>query len=173
MSSETPQAAPRAGAPGFGACRGTRSANRLTLGPLARAGAAVAVTARSEDQLSETVRLIEKEGGLAIARAADVTDHQAVEGVVAEVERQLGPIDLLVNNAGVPSPGDSLWGESAEVWWNVIEVNVRGPLLYCRTVVPGMVARRRGRIINISSRAAYIPAPLVSSYCASKSALTT
>ena len=115
--------------------------------------------------------MIEADGGQAIFIPADVKDQKAVEGAVTEVERQLGPIDLLVNNAGVPSPGGSLWGDSAEVWWNVIEVNLRGPFLCCRAVLPGMVARRRGRIINISSRAAYSPLPYGSSYCASKAAL--
>ena len=77
-----------------------RGIGRAMAQELARAGASVAAVARSEDQLTETVTLIEGTGGRAIAIPADVTDQQAVERAVAETERQLGPVDLLVNNAG-------------------------------------------------------------------------
>ena len=64
----------------------------------------MAVVARTADQLAETVALVEEAGGRAVAFPADVTDQHAIERAVAQVERQLGPLDLLVNNAGVGSP---------------------------------------------------------------------
>ena len=118
---------------------------------LTKAGAAVAVVARSEDQLAETVTLIEGAGGRAIALPVDVTDQQAVERAVAETEQQLGPVDLLVNNAGVPGPPGPLWESDSGEWWWCIEVNLRGPFLCSRAVLPGMVARGRGRIITTAS----------------------
>ena len=77
-----------------------RGIGRAIAQALANAGAEVVVVARSPDQLAETVALIENAGRRAIAVTADVTDQQAMERAVAETERQLGPVDLLVNNAG-------------------------------------------------------------------------
>ena len=138
----------------------------LALG-LAAAGAAVAVSARTEAQLAETVDLITKSGG----RAA-VSDRVAVEEMVTGVEDELGPIDLLVNNAGVPGAPGRDWEADPDRWWRVIEINVRGPFLCSWAVVPGMIKRRRGRIVNISSSSAYQSNPYLSSYPASKAALT-
>ena len=77
-----------------------RGLGRAYAEALARAGAAVALVARSEDQLADAVSVIENAGGRAVAVAAEVTDQQAVENAVAETKRQLGPVDLLINNAG-------------------------------------------------------------------------
>jgi NAD(P)-dependent dehydrogenase (short-subunit alcohol dehydrogenase family) len=99
---------------------GGRGIGRAMALALAKAGAAVAVVARTEDQLAETVVLIEQAGGHAIAVTADVTDQQAVEQMAREVEQQLGPVDLPVNNAGhpgevaqagksIPIPGGAAW----------------------------------------------------------------
>jgi NAD(P)-dependent dehydrogenase (short-subunit alcohol dehydrogenase family) len=83
---------------------GGRSIGRAIAASLAKAGAAVGVVARSAGQLAETVADIAAGGGRALAYPADVTDRPAVEAAVAAVERRLGPIDLLVNNAGVGGP---------------------------------------------------------------------
>src|SRR5262245_56161608 len=86
---------------------GSRGLGRSMAQALAAAGAAVAVAARSDAELSETVSQIQKNGGRAIALKVDVTDWPAVQRMVEEVEQKLGPIDLLVNNAaqvGVPGP---------------------------------------------------------------------
>jgi len=96
------------------------------------AGAAVAVVARSTDQLAQTVALVEEMGGRAIAITTDVTDQQATEQMVHEVEQQLGPVDLLVNNAGVPGPGGPLWEVDPDDWWRCMDVNLRGPYLCSR-----------------------------------------
>jgi NAD(P)-dependent dehydrogenase (short-subunit alcohol dehydrogenase family) len=138
---------------------------------LAGAGAAVAIVGRSAPHLTETVRLIEGGGGQALAFPADVTDQQAVERVVAATEQRLGPIDLLVNNAGVLGPVNGpLWEVDPMQWWRTIDINLRGPFLCARAVLPGMVSRRAGRIINMTSPTGQHP--YLTAYKASKTALT-
>jgi NAD(P)-dependent dehydrogenase (short-subunit alcohol dehydrogenase family) len=138
---------------------------------LAQAGAAVAVVARTESQLAETVALIEQAGGRAVAYPVDVTDQQAVEQMARGVEQQLGPVDLLVNNAGAGSPVGPTWENDPDEWWRCIEVNLRGPFLCSRAILPGMVARHRGRIVNTASRAGLSPRPYWAAYSVGKCAL--
>lgn len=128
------------------------------------------MTARSED-LAETVRLIEEGGGRALAVRADVTDEQAMRRAIGEVRRRLGPVDLLVNNAGVTGPIGRLWEVDADEWWRTVEINLRGVILSSRLVLPEMVARRKGRIINLSSTAGVGRWPQVSAYAISKAAV--
>jgi len=151
---------------------GGRGIGRVMALALAQAGTAIAVVARSEDQLTETVALIEGAGGRAIALSADVTDQQAVEHMVAETERQLGPVDLLVNNAGGGGQVGPLWEVEPAEWWRCVEVNLRGPFLCTRAVVPGMIARQRGRVIITSSMAGTAPWPYMSAYAIGKAAVT-
>jgi NAD(P)-dependent dehydrogenase (short-subunit alcohol dehydrogenase family) len=150
---------------------GGRGIGRAIAASLARAGAAVAVLARSPEQLAETAAGITAAGGRAVALPADVTERTAVEAAVAEAERQLGPIDLLVNNAGVGGPVGPLAESDPDAWWRCVEVNLRGPLLCCRAVLPGMLARRRGRIVNVASGAGTRAIPHLSAYVTSKAAL--
>jgi NAD(P)-dependent dehydrogenase (short-subunit alcohol dehydrogenase family) len=150
---------------------GGRGIGRAIAQALASAGAAVAVVARSADQLDETATLITQAAGRALACPADVTDGSAVQRVVAEIERRLGSVDLLVNNAGSAGPAGPTWEASADEWWRCVEVNLRGPLLCCRAVLPGMVARRRGRIVNVASGAGTRPIAYLSAYSTSKAAL--
>ncbi|HET7177219.1 MAG TPA: SDR family oxidoreductase [Solirubrobacterales bacterium] len=138
---------------------------------LAAAGAAVAIVARSADQLAEAAETIAAAGGRAIAIPADVTDPVAVEKVAAEVERELGPVDLLVNNAGVAGPIGPLWEADADAWWRNVEINLRGPFLTCRTFLPDMIARGKGRIVNVASGSGISAIPYFSAYVTSKTAL--
>ena len=149
---------------------GGRGIGRAMALALAKAGAAVAVVARSSDQLAETVALIEEAGGRAIAVTADVTDPQAAELMAKEVEQQLGPVDLLVNNAGAPPPVGPLWENDPDEWWRCIEVNLRGPFLCSRAVLPGMVTRRRGRIVTTASGSGIGPWPYSAAYAVAKCA---
>ena len=121
---------------------------------LAEASARVAVAARSGEQIERVAREV---GGVAVQ--LDVSDQTSVARMVTEVERELGPIDVLVNDAGVMSPPDTppIWEEDPADWWRVFEVNVLGAYLCCRAVLRGMVERRRGRIINVGSGAGYLP----------------
>jgi NAD(P)-dependent dehydrogenase (short-subunit alcohol dehydrogenase family) len=138
---------------------------------LAEAGATVAVLARSAVQLHDTVEAITRACGRALSCPADVTDRTAVEAAVAEVERRLGPVDLLVNNAGVGGPIGPLAEADPEEWWRAVEVNLRGPLLCSRAVLPGMLARRRGRVVNVASGAGNRAIAHLSAYVTAKTAL--
>jgi NAD(P)-dependent dehydrogenase (short-subunit alcohol dehydrogenase family) len=129
------------------------------------------VLARSAHQIKETVRLVEAAGGQAMAVPADVTSSAAVRNAFEQIETTLGPVTLLVNNAGDVKPFGPLWETDVEEWWHSLEVNLHGPLLCTRAVLPGMVTRREGRIINVASGAATLSTPYYSSYIASKTAL--
>ncbi len=148
-----------------------RGLGRAYAQTLAAAGAAVAVTARTESELRETVQLIEQNGGRALAVTADVTDPNAVTHMVTSVEQQLGPVDLLVNNAGLLRAIGKVAEIEEDAWWREIEVNLRGPFLCTRAVLPGMIARGHGRIINLASGAGLAPIEAGSAYCVSKAAL--
>jgi NAD(P)-dependent dehydrogenase (short-subunit alcohol dehydrogenase family) len=150
---------------------GGRGIGRAIAERLAAEGAAVAVLARTQAEVAETASTIERAGGRALALIADVTDRVAVVAAVAHAERTLGPIDLLVNNAAVVTPLGPVWELDPDEWWRSIEINLRGPFLGAWAVLPGMVARRSGRIVNVAAVAAYRTAPFTSAYASSKAAL--
>jgi 3-oxoacyl-[acyl-carrier protein] reductase len=121
---------------------------------LAGAGARVAVAARTRDQVDEVAQAI---GGVALT--VDVSDEQSVAAMVDGTERELGPIDLLVNNAGVANrSAGPIWEENPADWWRVFEVNALGTYLCCRAVLHGMADRGAGRIVNVGSGAGYLAA---------------
>ena len=151
---------------------GGRGLGRAFALALARAGARVAVTARTAEDVAETVEMIERAGGGGLAVPGDVSVPDAVTRVVRGVESQLGQIDILVNNAGVMGPAGHDWNVDPENWWRTFEINMRGPFLCTRAVLPGMITRRRGRIVNISSGGAVRRFPQMAAYCATKAALT-
>jgi NAD(P)-dependent dehydrogenase (short-subunit alcohol dehydrogenase family) len=113
--------------------------------------------------------------GTAAARTAvgDATDPADVDRVVADVEATLGPVEVLVNALGTYGPRRSFVDSEPDAWWRVQEVNVRGPALLTRRVLPGMLARARGHVVNLASRAATWDDPGGSSvaYSTSKAAL--
>jgi 3-oxoacyl-[acyl-carrier protein] reductase len=116
---------------------------------LAEDGWSVVVGARTREEVDAV-------GGEVGGRAVelDVSSPSSVAAVFADV----GPVDLLVNNAGIGGSSAAFGEEDADDWWRVFEVNVRGPYLCCRAVVPAMVERGGGRIVNVASGAAYLPA---------------
>jgi len=122
--------------------------------------------------LAETVAMVERAGGRALAVPGDVSAPDAVAHVVRTAESQLGMVDILVNNAGAVGPLGYDWEVDLEDWWRTFEINVRGPFLYARAVLPGMVKRQRGRIVNISTGAGFGRLPQMDAYCATKAALT-
>jgi NAD(P)-dependent dehydrogenase (short-subunit alcohol dehydrogenase family) len=149
---------------------GGRGIGRAAAIELTAAGASVAVSSRTEKQLAETVRLVEQTSGQAAAFPADVSNPASIEKLVADVTAHFGPIDLLVNNAAAPGAAGRDWENDPDQWWRAIEVNVRGPYLCSRAVLPGMIERRRGRIVNVSSSSAYLTSPYNSAYTTSKAA---
>lgn len=133
---------------------------------LAAAGARVAVSARSRDEVDKVAAEI---GGLAVV--ADVTDRSAIQAMVEQVESELGPIDLLVANAGRNVHEERAWEVEPSEWWSVFEVNVLGVYLSCRAVIPGMLDRGRGRIVITGSGASYLPESTSTAYSSSKAAV--
>ena len=133
---------------------------------LAAGGARVAVSARSRGEVEQVANEVE---GLAVV--ADVAVPESVEAMVDQVESELGAIDLLVNNAGIAGSESTAWEADPDEWWRVFEVNVRGVYLCCRAVIPGMIERGRGRIVNTGSGAGYLPGNRVTAYTASKAAV--
>jgi len=148
-----------------------RGLGRVTALALARAGVRVGVVARSGEQIAETALEIRKTGGQALAVVADVSDAAAVEHMARQVERTLGPVDLLVNNAATMGPLGPMWEADAGDWWHTFEVNLRGPYLCSRALLPGMIARRRGRIINLATTAATVAVAHMGAYVIAKTAL--
>jgi len=150
---------------------GGRGLGRLIAAALSDAGAAVGVLGRSEGDLAGTVRMIEAAGGMAAYACADVCDEQATAEAVDELRRRLGPVDVLVNNAGICGPIGPLWEIAPDEWWRTIEVNLRGAFTCTRLVLPDMLARRRGRIVNLTSNAGVFRWPSVSAYAVAKGAV--
>jgi NAD(P)-dependent dehydrogenase (short-subunit alcohol dehydrogenase family) len=148
-----------------------RGIGRASAVALARAGAAVGVLSRSSDELLATVAEVEALGGRALAVPADVTDRSAVAAAVAQIGDQFGAVDLLVNNAGRNSVFGPLWEVEPTEWWTDVTVNLFGPFLCSAAVLPAMIARGSGRIVNIVSGTAGRPFPHNSAYAASKAAL--
>ncbi len=138
---------------------------------LARAGADVAVNYHTrEEEAREVVGEIEAAGRRAAAVKADVSFGIEVTLMTAEIERDLAPVSILVNNAGI-GPQRSIDEISEEDWDQVIAVNLKSAFLAIQSVLPGMRRRRRGRIINISSVAAQTGGVVGVHYAASKAGL--
>lgn len=138
---------------------------------LAAQGAAVAVNDLHGERAEAVAKEISARGGRAVAAPFDVTDLAAVQAGVALVERALGPVDVLVNNAGVPEGmGVAQFREmDPALWRRYVELNVFGVVHCCKAVIEGMCTRRFGRVITISSGAGQTGIPLgVSLYGAGK-----
>jgi NAD(P)-dependent dehydrogenase (short-subunit alcohol dehydrogenase family) len=132
---------------------------------LAGEGARVALFARSQAQLDEVASAI---GAGALAVGCDVTDPASVEQAIGRVERELGPADILVSNAGVAGPFGPLWEVDPDEWWQAQAVHIRAPMLLLRGLLPGMIGRGRGHAVCVSAKAARIVAPHLSAYCTGK-----
>jgi NAD(P)-dependent dehydrogenase (short-subunit alcohol dehydrogenase family) len=129
------------------------------------------LSARSEDDVTKVAGEIADRGGHALAVRCDVARRHEVEGMIAAVEGAIGPVDLLVSNAGRFGPAGPLAATDPDERRQVLEVNLRGPLYCARAVLPGMLTRGRGRIVNVSSGAGFAAIPMLSAYVVSKTAL--
>jgi len=149
-----------------------RGIGRQIAAGLAAEGMAVGLLGRTRDSLARTLEECARLGPGGVAVAADVSHPAAVRSAVREVERDLGPIDLLVNNAGQIDRAEVLlWEADPEQWWQVVEVNLHGPFNLLHAVLPGMVRRRRGRVVNLNSGFAVCPDGRYTAYATSKAAL--
>jgi 3-oxoacyl-[acyl-carrier protein] reductase len=140
---------------------------------LAARGMAVAGVARTEDRLrSAMAEVAAATGARTFAVAADVTDRASVEGAVEAVVGELGQVDLLVNNAGVIDELEvPLWEADPDQWWDVVTSHVKGSFLLARAVVPWMVLRNRGRVVNLASGMSVRARPEYSAYSVAKTGL--
>lgn len=144
-----------------------RGVGRAVARRFARDGYAVAVTGRSHPQVRETADAIRAAGGEALALTCDVASRDDVSRAVALAEQRLGPIDVLVNNAGIAGSAPFV-KMNDEMWDAMLAVNLTGTYNCMRAIAPGMFGRRYGRIINIASTAARVGYPYAAAYVASK-----
>ncbi len=149
---------------------GGRGIGREIALAFARAGVAVAIGARTATQVESTAAEARALGVPVLAVALDVTDAAAIARAVKETTTALGPIDVLVNNAGIAESAPFAKTDAA-LWDRHLRVNVTGPYGLTREVLPGMLERHWGRVINIASLAGLFGAPYVTAYVTSKHAL--
>ena len=138
---------------------------------LSNEGAKVAVADIDGDGALKVVREINSSGGEAIAIRTDVTRFDEVKSMVTEVGNKLGEIDILVNNAGGADTRSFVWEKPLETWNAAIALSLNSVFYCCREVLPQMIKRKSGRIINISSCGGIVGIPGMSAYSASKAGI--
>lgn len=149
----------------------SRGLGRATALALAESGFTLGLVARSSDALEETRDLVEQHGARAFTVVADVTDARAVRDAVAAIEDAVGSITVLVNNAGSLQAIGPLWEIDPDDWWTDVQTSLGGTFNLCRAVVPHMIERQEGRIVNVTSYVAVRPAPYQTGYAAAKAAV--
>jgi NAD(P)-dependent dehydrogenase (short-subunit alcohol dehydrogenase family) len=127
------------------------------MAPAFAANGAVVAVNELDPTAEETVEIIRRQGGKAKAYIADVTDHHAVDEMVSAVEKDLGPIEILVNNAGINPIRRVVHEYPLELWDKVLHVDLYGVFHCSRAVAPRMIERKRGNIINITSVLGIVP----------------
>jgi 2-dehydro-3-deoxy-L-rhamnonate dehydrogenase (NAD+) len=146
---------------------GARGIGQAIAERLLRDGASVCLWDIDSDALAEAKAELSAFGSVATAQV-DVTSAESVESAVQTTLAAFGKIDLLVNNAGIAGANAKLWDTTPEEWRRVVEINLNGPFLCCRAVVPQMLKNGYGRIVNISSIAGKEGNPNAAHYSASK-----
>jgi len=144
-----------------------RGIGRAVAQALAREGAAVALAARTRAEVAAVAEAIRTAGGRALAVPTDVSQDAQVEALVDETVGQLGPVDILVNAAGVAVFGPVAGAKPAD-WDAMLAVNLRAVMVCCRAVLPSMLRRRSGTIVNVASVAASRPIAGAAAYAATK-----
>lgn len=152
-----------------------RGLGRAVAEALAAEGMSLLLLARTGDQVREVGESLSAAHGVRVLPAAvDVSDAAAVERVVLHAEQHLGPVDLLVNNAArIEAVEQPFWAADLEETWAVVETNLRGPMLLTRALLPAMVQRGRGHVVNVASLArAATETGTYTGYAVSKRALS-
>ena len=150
---------------------GGRGIGRAIAVAFAQEGADVAVAARTSAEIEETVTQVRASGRKGLAVRADVADRHDVERLVRGTLDAFGRIDILVNDAGVQGPIGLLVDNDVDRWIRTVHVNLVGTFLCMRAVLPHMMERRQGKIINLSGGGAAAPRPHFTAYGASKAAV--
>lgn len=150
-----------------GGGRGIGRAIALAFG---REGAKVAVTARTDSELEEVIESIRSADGVAMAIPADLADRSSPRRIVDEVRRAYGPIQILVNNAGIGSSANPrpVVDFDDDFWELSLRLNLTVPYLFCKAVLPDMLARGSGRILTVASINGKLPSLHGAAYAASK-----
>ena len=147
---------------------GGRGIGRAIALAYAAEGARLALSARTASELDETARTVaERFGGEVITAVADVSSREQVDAAVAQTLDQYGVIDVLVNNAGNIGPVGRVWDNDPDDWASTIAVHLMGVFYGCRAVLPSMLARGQGRIVNMSG----VGGPNMSAYDAAKTGI--
>ena len=146
---------------------GSRGIGKAIALALAKEGVNVAITGRNEEKLKEVVQEIERKGVKSAYAVFDITSKTEVYGALEKLQKDFGKIDILVNNAGVAAFGGILEMED-EKWEEIVKTNLFGAYYVVKAVVPSMVERKTGDIINISSTAGLKGNAMTSAYSASK-----
>ena len=133
-----------------------------------QAGAKVICAGRRKERIQKIAEEVTQAGGVGLAVEMDVTDLKSVEKGLKQAEK-MGPIEILFNNAGIITGLKAVQDLPVEEWDKIMATNVRGPYLLTRAILPGMIHRGFGRIVNISAPIKHLPK--ASAYCASKCAL--
>jgi 3-oxoacyl-[acyl-carrier protein] reductase len=147
---------------------GSRGIGRALAESLVEKGHRIVITGRDEKQLFATAEAL---GEQVLAVRADASGREDTRRACDEAVRHFGTIDVLINNAGISGVDAALHESDPDLWWRVQEINLRGPMLYMRTVLPLMIEQGSGTVINMGSYAAIRPIPGASAYSASKIAL--
>ena len=134
-----------------------------------QAGGKVICAGRRKERIQQVAEEVTKTGGLGAAIEMDVTDAKSVEKGMKQAEKEIGPIEILINNAGIITGMKAVQDLPVEEWDKIMATNVRGPYLLMRAIMPGMIQRGFGRIVNISAPIKHLPK--AAAYCASKCAL--
>ena len=148
-----------------------RGIGRATALALAKQGAAVALVSRTQNEVEQVAAEIQARGGTALASLLDVSNWDMVNWTAQQIAGNLGPIDMLINNAGVLDPMGKVWEADPEQAGRLFDINLSGAYYCMRSVLPDMVQRGRGVIVNVSSGAAISAAQGWSAYAASKAGL--
>ena len=148
-----------------------RGIGRAIAERFAREGAAVLLNSRTEKELQQTADAIQQAGGRAAYVVGNVAEASTVEKLVATARKQWGQVDILVNNAGIYGSVKPLTELTAQEWDRILAVNLRSAFLLTRAVLPGMIERRRGVILNISSISGKHAFPFSAAYAASKAGM--
>lgn len=148
----------------------SRGLGRYMARALAAEGVALALAARSEERLRAAAGEVEEAGGRAIVVPADLSDRRDVERLATRASEALGGVDVLVNNAGVTETA-SFHGRNPEAIAAAVEVNLLAPMLLARYLLPGMVERSRGHVVNVASLAGKAGPPFEAVYGGTKAGL--